>query len=341
MKPTLHVVAVGTLALAGLPAQTPQPARNVLTTEFLQQAQSLSGGRGGGRGPAMALPRAEKGKPFSATVTTQSVQTLADGTRVTQSTTTALYRDAEGRVRTETTPQSRGSSSQLKSITIRDSVAGVTYLLDPVKKTAARIGMAGIAVGPAAAATGGPVGRLSVPATQPQGQQGRELPGQAPPPVPVSGGRGGRGTGAGTGTGVGVGSADGAGARGRAGAVTPPPSEIEKRLAALSQQMQTRNNPNETTEDLGIQIVNGVPARGARVTTVVPVGAIGNDREFRSVSERWFSDDLNLLIKSVSSDPRFGTTTYEMTNIIRAAPDTSLFQVPSEYTFVDGGGRGQ
>jgi hypothetical protein len=30
-----------------------------------------------------------------------------------------------------------------------------------------------------------------------------------------------------------------------------------------------------------------------------------------------------------------------MTNIIRAAPDATLFQVPSDYTFVDGGGRGQ
>ena len=81
-------------------------------------------------------------------------------------------------------------------------------------------------------------------------------------------------------------------------------------------------------------MVNGVPATGTRVTTKVPVGTIGNDREFQSVAERWFSADLNLLIKSVSTDPRFGTTTFERTNITRAAPDPMLFQVPAEYTIL-------
>jgi hypothetical protein len=81
------------------------------------------------------------------------------------------------------------------------------------------------------------------------------------------------------------------------------------------------NNPNEIVEDLGTMTVNGVPARGTRITTVVPLGAIGNDREFRSVNERWFSSDLNLLIKSINTDPRFGTTTYELTNISRQPPD--------------------
>jgi uncharacterized protein (TIGR03435 family) len=72
---------------------------------------------------------------------------------------------------------------------------------------------------------------------------------------------------------------------------------------------------------------------------VVPVGAIGNDKEFHSVTERWFSPDLNLLIKSVSADPRFGTTTYELTNINRQAPDPSLFQVPANYSIVSQNGR--
>ena len=92
------------------------------------------------------------------------------------------------------------------------------------------------------------------------------------------------------------------------------------------------NGGNVTAEDLGTLTVNGVPAQGTRITTLVPVGAIGNDREFRSVSERWFSSDLNLLIKSVSTDPRFGTTTHELTNISRQPPDPSLFQVPADYS---------
>lgn len=95
-----------------------------------------------------------------------------------------------------------------------------------------------------------------------------------------------------------------------------------------------KRNPNNTVEDLGMMTLNGVPARGTRITTVIPVGAIGNDREFRSVDERWYSPDLNMLVKSVSTDPRFGTTTHEMTNISRVNPDRSLFEVPADYKIV-------
>jgi len=98
-----------------------------------------------------------------------------------------------------------------------------------------------------------------------------------------------------------------------------------------------KRNPNDIIEDLGMMTVNGVPARGTRITTVIPVGAIGNDREFRSVDERWYSSDLNMMVKSVSTDPRFGTTTREMTNISRANPDRSLFEVPSDYKAASSG----
>jgi hypothetical protein len=98
-----------------------------------------------------------------------------------------------------------------------------------------------------------------------------------------------------------------------------------------------KRNPNNTVEDLGMMTVNGVPARGTRITTVIPAGAIGNDREFRSVDERWYSPDLNMMVKSVSTDPRFGTTTREMTNISRANPDRSLFEVPADYKDVSNG----
>ena len=105
-------------------------------------------------------------------------------------------------------------------------------------------------------------------------------------------------------------------------------------LAMAAAVQAAKNNPNRIEEDLGTATVNGVSARGTRITTVVPVGAIGNDKEFRSVTERWFSPDLNLLIKSVSTDPRFGTTTYELTNINRQSPDPSLFQPPTDYNIV-------
>jgi hypothetical protein len=40
--------------------------------------------------------------------------------------------------------------------------------------------------------------------------------------------------------------------------------------------------------------------------------------------------DLQVLVKSVYSDPRYGTTTYELTNLL-AAPDAALFQPPAGY----------
>jgi hypothetical protein len=126
----------------------------------------------------------------------------------------------------------------------------------------------------------------------------------------------------------------GAGARGGRGARV---GSITAASGADSVVENAKRNANTNVEDLGTMTVNGVPARGTRITTVIPAGAIGNDREFRSVDERWYSPDLNMLVKSVSTDPRFGTTTHEMTNISRVNPDRSLFEVPADYKNVSNG----
>jgi hypothetical protein len=89
-------------------------------------------------------------------------------------------------------------------------------------------------------------------------------------------------------------------------------------------------------EDLGTESINGVLAKGTRTTISIPAGQIGNDREIQVVSERWYSDDLQMVVKSSNADPRFGTSSYELTNISRAEPDPSLFQVPPGYTVNEG-----
>jgi hypothetical protein len=91
------------------------------------------------------------------------------------------------------------------------------------------------------------------------------------------------------------------------------------------------NLPAPVKEDLGTQTINGVVARGTRSTMTIPVGKMGNDRPIQVVNESWFSDDLQMVVKSVNNDPRFGETTYELTNIERSAPAASLFQIPSDY----------
>ena len=79
-------------------------------------------------------------------------------------------------------------------------------------------------------------------------------------------------------------------------------------------------------------MVNGALAQGTRTTETIPVGKIGNDRPIGIVHERWVSNDLQMMVKSTSSDPRFGDTTYQLTNIVQSAPDPSLFQIPADYT---------
>jgi hypothetical protein len=43
------------------------------------------------------------------------------------------------------------------------------------------------------------------------------------------------------------------------------------------------------------------------------------------------------VVKSTRTDPRFGTTTYTLSNIQRTEPAAALFTVPSDYTVQEGG----
>jgi len=98
-------------------------------------------------------------------------------------------------------------------------------------------------------------------------------------------------------------------------------------------------NPQLKREDLGLQMQNGVMAEGRRVTRTIPAGTIGNDRDIHEVNEQWYSKDLQMMVKTVNADPRYGTTTYEMTNISQAAPDAGLFMIPAGYTITEQAGR--
>ena len=90
------------------------------------------------------------------------------------------------------------------------------------------------------------------------------------------------------------------------------------------------------TEPLGKQTMEGVEVDGTRITTTIPEGQIGNERPIEIVTEKWYSPDLQTNIMTRHSDPRFGTTTYQLKNINRTEPDKSLFQVPSGYKIEEG-----
>lgn len=85
-------------------------------------------------------------------------------------------------------------------------------------------------------------------------------------------------------------------------------------------------------ESLGKQVIEGVEAEGTRSTVTIAAGEIGNERAIEIVSERWYSSELQTVVMTRHSDPRFGETTYKLTNINRTEPDHSLFELPAGYT---------
>jgi len=98
------------------------------------------------------------------------------------------------------------------------------------------------------------------------------------------------------------------------------------------------SDPNVVTTDLGMQTINGVQATGTRVTRTIPAGQIGNAQAIQIVTETWRSPDLQIPVMTKRIDPIHGNVTTQLTNIARAEPDPSLFQVPSDYTVSRGHG---
>jgi hypothetical protein len=121
------------------------------------------------------------------------------------------------------------------------------------------------------------------------------------------------------------------------------PAAIENQTKVSSQSLlelataQAKGRSNMTVDDLGTQVVNGVSAQGVRTTNTIPAGTVGNDRDLKTVVERWVSTDLHVLVKSVTTDSRSGPTNYDLTNLVLGSPDASLFQVPAGYTIQEGG----
>jgi hypothetical protein len=125
--------------------------------------------------------------------------------------------------------------------------------------------------------------------------------------------------------------------RGGSGANAESAPAFEGRMEKRMQQDEAAGLLKK--ESLGTQTIDGVVAEGTRTTHTIPAGQIGNVKPLQVVSERWYSADLQIVLKSTRTDPRFGTTTYTVTNVQRTEPAATLFTVPADYT-VETGGRG-
>jgi hypothetical protein len=73
-------------------------------------------------------------------------------------------------------------------------------------------------------------------------------------------------------------------------------------------------------EDLGSEVVNGVTAQRLRTTTT--------NGSIQIVGERWYSKELEIDVKTVTSDPRSRETTCELKDIQAGAQDPRVFVHP-------------
>jgi hypothetical protein len=226
-----------------------------------------------------------KGAPYSAQAVNEMVQELADGNRITSTSSSMLYRDSQGRERRE-----ESSGGTVRSVFITDPVEGVNYTLMPKSKEAHKSGQRNVGFSYS------------------------------------------------TGTGGGIGAGRGLG-----------PIMTETKTFVInssgggpetfffSNQEVNSSKVKPVVENLGTQTMEGVSAEGTRTTITIPAGQIGNSLPLVTVTERWYSPDLQVTVMNKRSDPRTGTTTYKLTNVNRSEPAPTLFEVPSDYTVTSTG----
>jgi len=269
-------------------------------TTMIYRSQSISLGAG------KSAP--VQGAPYSATISVESVQTLADGTRITQTMSGSTARDAQGRTRQDAPLPAIGNLAAENPphiVFIMDPVAQAAYTLNLTDKTAQKMPMppgGGPGLMPGVAITTG----------------GGIMSGGAPPTG---------GPGPGEGNAVFIQSGNIATANGSA--PMPPPIVIQKSIIA--------SDPSEVkTEDLGSQMMEDLEVTGTRTTRTIPAGQIGNDRPISIVTEVWTSPDLKTIVSSKRTDPRTGEQTFKLTNITLGDPDPSLFTVPADFKVIEG-----
>jgi TonB family protein len=240
-----------------------------------------------------------KGAPYSAQAVTETTQNLGDGNRIVNKSSAAIYRDSEGRTRREQSLRAIGpfatAGDSPQTIFINDPVAGVNYALDSRSMVARKMlpMKFEFKFDPEGAKQDG----IKVITGGPKGA-GTERIEVLQPEVFI------------------------------AQAPAPPPGGEGGAVMRWHSASEKRGK----SESLGKQTIEGVEAEGTRNVTTIPAGEIGNERPIEIVFERWYSPELQTVIMTRQIDPRFGETSYRLTNIRRDEPAHELFEVPAGYT---------
>ncbi|HRI02411.1 MAG TPA: hypothetical protein PLL77_01600 [Pyrinomonadaceae bacterium] len=279
-----------------------------------------------------------KGQPFSAEAVSESVQTLSDGNRIVHNSTTKLYRNSEGRFRREITGGTGGVMGEGYSfepgVTITDQLGG-RLLLDSTMRTVRPLAMVEprkIEIPSLTAEQKAALEKLRVELkltdtskiTEEQRQTIKKLKEELNINIPLIVTPEGFKP-AHTITTTVNGSLFG----GTAKAIAPGAPLTGALTLATTVGGQSKYETK--TEQLGSKNIEGIEVEGTRTVTTIPAGAIGNERPIETVYEKWYSKELQLVVMSKRTDPRFGEQTYRLTNLVRSEPDPSLFNVPAGY----------
>lgn len=239
-----------------------------------------------------------KNAPYSAEGVTETTRALADGTKITQKTPSKVYRDTEGRTRREQTLTAIGEWSSAGEPPTTVSVS------DPV------------------------AGEVYI--LNPKEKSAQKIKVDVDERIE----RAGR-----------VMATQGAftAATETFDVAIPAPANVKHMargsiMASGGPHVMFLGGDGDSKEEaLGERNLEGVMAKGTRVTTTIPVGRIGNDRPIMIVHESWFSPDLQVMVLSETKDPMAGDITYRLTNIQRSNPPASLFEIPPDFKVEQGG----
>jgi hypothetical protein len=282
-----------------------------------------------------------KDAPYSADEITESLQVLADGTRISRSNQVTVYRDGEGRVR-------RDSPTQ---ITIYDPVANVNYSLDPKTMTAVKSSMARATYGFVSPQSpdmvtvffkgSGPAQDADKARAEEDAQAAvrldrlkAELGPDSQPVARIQADDEAKAAARldklnaelGSPQGDGVVMVNGNPADSQAAGV------LKMQLAQAAEKVSKAGiAAPAATETLGQRIIEGLNVNGTRTVSTIEAGTIGNDRPIQIVSERWYSADLQTAVMTRHSDPRTGEETFRLANVHRGEPGADLFLLPPGY----------
>lgn len=278
-----------------------QPADNVFY--FVNSEMSFDG-------------KVVKGAPYSAEAVTESTQTLGDGNRIVNKSSASIYRDSEGRTRREQTLRALGpfatGGDPPQTISISDPVAGVSYMLDVRSKVARKTSPMRFNFTLKAPADLGK-------AVTSEDEKSAPESGKIETVVVTKEARAAEVSGVLT-----------ARVHGEPGMMKAPMGIGAG--AGVVMEFHGAKKENAKKESLGEQLFDGVKAEGTRTTVTIPAGEVGNERPIEMIMERWYSPELQTVVMTRHSDPRFGETVYKLININRTEPARSLFEIPGDYT---------